>query len=261
MNDSSRKLLMAYRWPIVFLGLGTIFSFFGMMTFLLFGKFFNQNFSEAVGLTSGLLDRMEQVISGKHSVSLKTSFLADIPKIADAGAGRLELAKVDRIETLRSEDTLALLWDHISLGTTFVEIRIPVTYRYYVDLNDAWEMRMDGKVCRVRAPRLRSMLPPAIHTHRMEKRMENGWARFNAESQMDALEQQLTPTMVQYAEQASLMVLVRDQAQKSLARFIRQWLLQQPGFRDESVSFVKVTFHGEPDMEGDLIETGGKQHE
>ena len=91
--------------------------------------------------------------------------------------------------------------------------------------------------------------------------MENGWARFNAESQMDALEQQLTPTMVQYAEQASLMVLVRDQARKSLARFIRQWLLQQPGFRDESVGFVKVTFHGEPDMEGDLIETDGKQHE
>jgi hypothetical protein len=222
---------------------------------MLFGGWLiGKGVSEGIEASNGVLDRIQHTLSGSAQVSLKQSFLAEIPLIAHAGTGRLELAKVDRVETLKSEDTLSLLWDTISLGTSTAEIRVPATYRYYVKLDDPWEIDTQGAVCRVKAPRLRTMLPPAIHTHRMEKRMDNGWARFNVNEQLASLERQLTPTLVQYAEEETLMVLVRDQARKSLARFVRHWLLDLRPELSEEIQFVDVLFDGEPADPDDALD-------
>jgi hypothetical protein len=87
----------------------------------------------------------------------------------------------------------------------------------------------------------------------MEKKIENGWARFNGSQKMQELEKQLTPTLVQYAEEASLMILVKQQARKSLSRFVHQWLLQQPLGKDlASVGFVQIRFAGEEGGWGDV---------
>ena len=131
---------------------------------------------------------------------------------------------------------------------------MPATYRYFVKLDDPWEIETQGAVCTVKAPRLRTMLPPAIHTHRMEKRMESGWARFNVDEQLANLEQQLTPTLVQYAEDDALMVLVRDQARKSLARFVRHWLLDLRPELSGEIQFVDVRFEGEPADDDDALD-------
>ena len=62
--------------------------------------------------------------------------------ISDAGSGRLELASVERQEILRDEDTLMILGDRLSLGTSVAEIKVPVIYRYYVSLDDPWQMEI-----------------------------------------------------------------------------------------------------------------------
>lgn len=210
------------------------------------GSILNRNLQSGIDASQRGIESLGRLIEGATSVSLQESFLAGIPEISDAGGGRLELAKVDRVESLKSEDRLTLLWDRFSLGTSTAEIRVPVTYRYYVKLDDAWEIKTQGPVCIVQAPRLRTMLPPAIHSHLMEKRSRNGWARFGANEQLETLEKGLMPTLVQYAEDDATMVLVRDQARKSLEQFVRQWLLQQfPGL-NEDIKIVEVTFKGEP---------------
>jgi hypothetical protein len=88
----------------------------------------------------------------------------------------------------------------------------------------------------------------------MEKRMDNGWARFNVNEQLASLERQLTPTLVQYAEEETLMVLVRDQARKSLARFVRHWLLDLRPELSEEIQFVDVLFDGEPADPDDALD-------
>lgn len=246
MDPSTRRLLLAYRWPITLMGLLAMVLVSVLIMFLFGGWMVGKGVSGSLDASNSMLDRLQDTFTGSTQVTLKQSFLAEIPMIADAGTGRLELAKVDRVETLKSEDTLSLLWDTISLGTSTAEIRVPTTYRYYVKLDDAWEIETQGAICRVRAPRLRTTLPPAIHTHRMEKHMDSGWARFNAGDQLEQLEQQLTPTLVQYAEDEALMVLVRDQARKSLGRFVRHWLLDQRPELSEDIQFVDVRFDGEP---------------
>jgi hypothetical protein len=254
MNPTTRRLLHAYRWPITLLGVVAMVLVSVLVVVLFGGWAIGKGVSGSLEASNHVLDRIQHTLSGHAQVTLKQSFLAEIPVIANAGTGRLELAKVDRVETLKSEDTFSLLWDTISLGTSTAEIRVPATYRYYVKLDDPWEIETQGAVCRVQAPRLRTMLPPAIHTHRMEKRSESGWARFNVDEQLENLEQQLTPTLVQYAEDEALMVLVRDQARKSLARFVRHWLLDLRPELSQDIQFVDVRFEGEPTENSDELD-------
>lgn len=254
MNPTTRRLLHAYRWPLTLLGV-TAMVLGSVLVMVLFGGWMiGQGVTGGLEASNSVLDRIQHTLSGSAQVTLKQSFLAEIPVIANAGTGRLELAKVDRVETLKSEDTFSVLWDTISLGTSTAEIRVPATYRYYVKLDDPWEIDTQGAVCLVKAPRLRTMLPPAIHTHRMEKRMDNGWARFNVDEQLANLEQQLTPTLVQYAENEALMVLVRDQARQSLARFVRHWLLDLRPELSQEIQFVDVRFDGEPSDHNDALD-------
>ena len=58
-------------------------------------------------------------------------------------------------------------------------------------------------------------------------------------------------TLVQYSEDEAVMVLVRDQARKSLAQFVRHWLLQQFPDLNEEIKFVEVTFSDEPTLPGE----------
>jgi len=253
MHPANRKLILAYRWPLTLIALGVLLILGCVLVFFLAGSFFKKGVDGSLDASHEVLDRIEGMVAGSTRETLQTSFLADIPTIADAGGGHLELAKVDRTEVLRSEDTLTVLWDRISLGTSVAEIRVPTTYRYYVKLDDPWQIEVQDQICRVLAPKLRTSLPPAIHTHRMEKRMDNGWARFNAQEQMNALEKQLTPTLVQYAEAPALMVLVRDQARKSLGRFVRHWLLQQQAELNREIEWIDVRFQDETfEKEGEM---------
>ena len=160
MDRTTRKLLLAWRWPLTFLALGGMAMLVVISVAVLAGSLFAKSVQRGVDASEGAMKSLERFVSGATSVTLKESFLAGIPEISDAAGGRLELAKVERIETMRSEDRLSFFWEKVSLGTTRAEIRVPVTYRYFVNLDDAWEVQTEGPVCYVQAPRLRTMLPP-----------------------------------------------------------------------------------------------------
>jgi len=121
-----------------------------------------------------------------------------------------------------------------SLGETVTEIRAGVTYRYYVSFNDPWDIDVSDHTCMVKAPALRPSLPPAIHTDTMEKRIERGWFRFDAERQMADLEKAITPTLVEYASDPRHLNLVRETARKTVAEFVRRWLLKEDHWRARS---------------------------
>ena len=114
-------------------------------------------------------------------------------KIIKTKVGLLELAKVTATETFRSEDerTYGFKWFEVDAGTTITEIRVPVTYRYHLRMRDAWQLSVTNNVCIVHAPEIRPSQPPAIHTDKMEKSSDEGWARFNAEEQMAKLDENI----------------------------------------------------------------------
>jgi len=191
--------------------------------------------------TSGLAEKF-------RSQHITETFLSALPTIARTPGGALELATANSVETIRREDERTVGWDMIYLGKTISEISVPVTYRFHVLLRDPWKLEVVGNTCVVHAPALRPSLPPAIHTDQMQKRSEAGWARFDAKEQMTELERSLTPRLVRHAGDPRRLALVREECSKTVAEFVRDWLLHEDHWRKDRFTSVKVVFADEPDV-------------
>jgi len=192
--------------------------------------------AEAVG---GIAERFR---SGR----ITTTFTAALPRL-EPGGSRLELASFESVESFSRSDARSVFFDLVPLGTNVTEIRVPVTYRYHLRLDDPWRLEVRGRVCLVRAPRVRPTLPPAIHTDRLERRSERGWLRFDLEQQMEALERSITPTLNARAASPENLDLVREPARRHVAEFVRDWLLREDQWREDRFAAVTVTFADEPE--------------
>ncbi len=176
---------------------------------------------------------------------ITTTFRSELPTLLP-GEALLEVAAIEAPETVRREDARAAFFDLLPLGTTVSEIRTLVTYRYHLALSDEWTLEERDGVCFVRAPRLRPSLPPAIHTDRMEKHAQSGWARFDAAAQLAALEKDLTPLLSARAMAPERVALVREPARRKVAAFVRSFLLREDHWRAGRFTAIVVTFADEP---------------
>lgn len=171
---------------------------------------------------------------------ITTTFLEDIPVITSTHGNVLELASSTSTETFQRQDALNSFWNLFYVGTTTVSIRVPVTFRYHILLSDPWRLAAKGNVCFVYAPQFRPTLPPAINTGLMEKQGENGWARFDKGQQLDELERDMTGMLVRRAESPSHLNLVREQCRKSVAEFVKNWLIQKSQWTNTFDAIVVV---------------------
>ncbi len=195
--------------------------------------------------TSGLTEKFRQ----QH---ITETFTSALPTFARTPGGNLELATSTSTETLTRTDERTIAWDMFYLGKTVSEISVPVTYRYHLVLRDPWKLDVVGNTCVVRAPAIRPSLPPAIHTDRMQKRSEAGWARFDAKEQMAELERSLTPRLTRHAGDPRRLALVREECRKTVAEFVRDWLLREDHWRNDRFTSIKVIFADEPDTKPEL---------
>jgi len=180
-----------------------------------------------------------------HSGTITNRFLAAIPELSSARTGLLELATAQVTETFIRSEEKRIFWDWISLGETVTEIRVPVTYRYHVRLADPWRLETSGQTCVVHAPSLRPSLPPAIRTEKMEKKTERGWLESNADQQMTDLEKSITPTLEEYAKDKHHLDFVREECRKTLAEFVKSWLLKEDYWRSDRFHTIVVLFEDE----------------
>lgn len=172
--------------------------------------------------------------------NITTTFLEDIPVITSTHGNVLELASSTSTETFQRQDAMNSFWNLVYVGTTTVSIRVPVTFRYHILLSDPWRLAAKGNVCFVYAPQFRPTLPPAINTGLMEKQGENGWARFDKGQQLDELERDMTGMLVRRAESPSHLNLVREQCRKSVAEFVKNWLIQKSQWTNTFDAIVVV---------------------
>ncbi len=196
--------------------------------------------------TKMVLNRMGGIAAKFRQQHITETFLSALPTLARTPGGSLELATATATETLTRADERTIAWDMIYLGKTVSEISVPVTYRYHLNLRDPWKLDVAGNTCVVRAPAIRPSLPPAIHTDQMQKRSESGWARFDAREQMAELERSLTPRLTRHAGDPRRLALVREECRKTVAEFVRDWLLKEDHWRKDRFSTIKVVFADEP---------------
>ncbi len=249
-SNDWKAVLVSYRWPLAAVALGLL----GLLVFWLTLRQASRAADEIGDLVAGAADRAEAVARGFLTGNITETFLASIPQVDPDGGGNLELAKVEITETLTRSEERRIFWDSVSLGTTVTEIKVPVTYRYHLRLDDPWRLEVSGQTCLVYAPRIRPSQPPAIHTDRMEKRAQEDWLRFDAEEQLEALERSITPRLISRAGGPGHLALVREPSRRTVADFVRVWLLREDQWRDDRFHAIKVIFADEEVTEPGALE-------
>jgi hypothetical protein len=196
----------------------------------------------------------KEIVGSFFSGNVTTEFLSSVPTVKSGGK-RLEVARIEHMEIVTRRDARSIGFGWVSLGTNVAEIRVPATLRYHVVLDDRWEVIVDGPICHVRAPQLRPTLPAAIDTSKLEKRLDEGWLRFDGQEQLDELERTITPTLDEKASSDSFMKLAREQARRDLHELVRDWLRAKGQWGPGKIRAIEVTFPGEP-WTGDTADGG-----
>ena len=244
INHSNRLVL--WRWPIVVVSIGVLVLVAFIYTIRMPERLIKTTGKGVASTVDSLSVAAEKFRQG----TITKTFTASIPEFENNQGGLLELAKVTATETFKSQDELKydFRWFELSAGTTTTEIRVPVTYRYHLRMRDSWRLDVSDRVCIVYAPEIRPSQPPALHTDKMEKSSDEGWARFNALEQMDELEKAITPTIRKYAADDKHIDSVRENCRKSVREFVQSWLLREGQWGEGKFDIVKVYFPGERDV-------------
>ena len=207
-----------------------------------------QEVKETVGKVVGVAPEIARnFITG----NITTTFRESIPQISSTKGDILVLAHNLSNETFKRTDEKWTGWGWVYLGTTVAEIRVPVSFRYHLRLSDTWRLAARDQTCIVLAPPIRPSLPPAIHTAEMERRAESGWARFDKNDQLDALERSMTPTLEQRAGDAAHLQLVREACRHSVAVFVQKWLMREAQWRSDRFTSIVVLFPDEATASAD----------
>ncbi len=242
--------LRLIRWPAVAIAV-LIIGWLAVQSALRVGK---ETALEAVNRAAGAI---EQLGAGFTSTTITETFTAAIPRLGTEGM-LLEIAQLEATETFERRDEKRAFYDLVPLGVTVSEIRVPVTYRYHLRLEDQWTLDVHDGICLVHAPTIRPTTPPAIHTDGMEKRIEESWLRFDEAEVMHELEQSLSLRLSARAGSPQRIDLVRETCRVRVADFVRSWLLAEGQWGQGRILGVNVVFADERvrDLESPLPPKG-----
>ena len=247
--------LAEWRWPMVVLAIG-VMGFISFLQSIETAKDTTEVAKNAVSTARHISETIRDVSQATVDITenftqakITETFMESLPEVKDAGEGRLEVATMKNTKTFKRRNKLTLLWGTVSLGTTVTEIKVPATFRYHIRLSEPWKLEVRDQNCIVIAPTLRATTPVAIHTSEMQKRSDQGWARYNAKEQMIDLEKSITPRLNGYAQSKTHLNVVREHARKTVAEFVRQWLMKEDHWREDRFRTIHIIFADEAKAE------------
>jgi len=208
-------------------------------------------FNKGADTVAVLFDKAVAVSSKFKTGTITSTFNEQLARVSGTGGDVLELATSLCEESFSRRDEKRIVWDLVYLGTTVSEIRVPATFRYHLRLSDPWRLATHGNVCIVRCPAIRPSLPIATDTTQMQKRTENGWARFNQNENLAELERSITATLNQRAADNDHIHMVREDCRKSVARFVKIWLIKEDQWLTNGIAAIVVVFPDEASIESD----------
>lgn len=210
--------------------------------------------------SKAVVEAKKRVVDAFSPEAITKTFVTWSEFEAEGNEGNiLEVATATGTETFKSETDL-VLWDRtLPLGKTVSEISVPATYRYHIDLNGDWMLTTDPDAQRVIvvAPKIRPSYPVAFDTGEMQKRSKSGWGRWDAQENLNALEKSITSELNLRAGGKKSINSVREEARKSVGKFVQRWLLSQGRWADGTESFreISIVFEDEIEQEsGDILD-------
>ena len=192
-----------------------------------------------LGLIAGAWWALHQLPTTQTVVREQVS-TPELPLVMRTPGGLLEVATVRATERFSRRDSKTF-WG-VDLGETVTEIAVPATYRFHIPLARQWPVRLQDGVAEVDAPAISPSLPVAFDTTQMQTWGRNGWARFNKDESLLALQRSLTPQLSERANSPHYRELATAAARATVAEYTRSWLTASG---KSPVREVRVRFPGE----------------
>lgn len=189
------------------------------------------------------VESVERIARAFRTGSVQTSFVSYATEVS--GSAFLQFATLDQTEVLERTDSASLLWGRLRLPDVVVEARVPVRYTYYLDLEDDWQLTLDGKTVTVLAPGVRANRP-AVDASAIEYRVQGDSILRDEEAVLEQLRLRITDQLA--ARAGENIALVRELGRRRTADFVRTFLLAQFG-EDVEDYRIEVHFRDEVDLE------------
>jgi hypothetical protein len=160
--------------------------------------------------------------------------------------GLLEVSRIHATEEFDTRFVHTLVG--MRVGETVPRIRVPAVYRYHIELAPEWRVLRTSDTFTVVAPPVRPSLPVAVDLSRMEKDASGTWVLlpFTGSDALDDLERQLSARLASKAVMPAYVELQREHARRTVAEFVRKWLITQAQWQGVSQPRIRVLFADEP---------------
>jgi hypothetical protein len=157
-----------------------------------------------------------------------------------SGSQYLQFATLSQREVFTRTDESSLLFGYIPLPDLIVEASAPVTYTYYLNLNDRWDFLLREGVIWVTAPDIKYN-KPALDLSRITYEVKKDSRFRNTSEAMENLRSSMT--WMCYKKAQANIELVRETGRTQTEAFVENWLAKS--FADGKKYPVKVRFRSE----------------
>jgi len=204
-------------------------------------------FYQTKSLPGELLEHTRSVLSDARSVAaafragtVTTRFISYAAEMS--GTSYLQFATLEETEVFERTDRQTVLWGQLALPDVVVRAEAPVQYTYYLDLDEPWELDVEGGLIRVRAPAIRYNTPSIDVSHIRYEVTDRSVLRDEDEA-LENLRKGLSALSRERAREN--VALVRELGRKKTREFVRNWLLSS--YDDADSYRIEVVFPDEVD--------------
>jgi len=156
--------------------------------------------------------------------------------------GLLEVSTIRAHEQFDKKFVYSVLG--VTVGETVPHIRVPAVYRYHIELAPEWKIVRTDEVFTVVTPPVKPSLPVAVDLARMEKDVGGSWVLipFNEHEDLNALEREITARLAEKAGSPVYLQMQREAARRTVAEFVRKWLVTQESWKAARQPRIEVMF-------------------
>jgi len=194
-------------------------------------------------LVSTVGQQLQTVVAAFNQGTVTTTFTSYATEMS--GSQRLQIATLTQHETFTRKDESSTGFGYIPLPEIVVQAEAPVTYTYYLDLNDRWDFELKNGVILVTAPDIQYN-KPAVDVSGITYEVKKDSMLRSTGSAFESLKNSIT--WLAYKKAEANIGLVRDTGRRQTELFVERWVRKD--FTDGKDYPVKVRFRSEIETNG-----------
>jgi hypothetical protein len=195
-------------------------------------------FKTMVELPGKIADKAIAVAAAFKQGTITTSFSSYA--VRTGGSQYFQFAHLTENYVITQKDEKSYGWGYIPLPDVIVEANAPVTFTYYLDLNDRWDFLLQKDKILVIAPGIRYN-KPAVDVSHIKYTVKKDSLFRNTTAAKENLRGSITSAC--YSRAAENIAQVRETGRKQTELFVQNWVARS--FTDGKQYPVTVCFRDE----------------